>query len=232
MVWKANQWGWESRTILSMLTDCFWERVVLLESGVWMGGSILPKLNIVPRSIAYKYREGNMKRTLKRELKGPEIADMKAHWIYHEKLASVCCFTSLCCIFCEIHNKIKETVRYSVWSSVHDCFVSTNSLCQLWKKVLRMLLVARYSVGPVLKHGPRSLTFVQVCRIVKPASVVKANVVFIQQYTQMDLLILYRECGLSWSSEIVCVGAHPLGPERWWTMLGQGEARGNSGGSS
>ena len=44
-----------------------------------MGGSSLPKLNIVPRSIVYKYREGNMKRTLKRELKVPEIAEAKAH---------------------------------------------------------------------------------------------------------------------------------------------------------
>jgi len=27
------------------------------------------------------------------------------------------------------------------------------------------------------------------------------------------------------------VGAHMLGPERWWTMPEQDEARGNSGGS-
>lgn len=59
---------------------------MLLESGVWKGGSIHLKLNIVPRSIDYKYREGNIKRTLKRELKGPEIADVKAHRIYQEKI--------------------------------------------------------------------------------------------------------------------------------------------------
>lgn len=34
-----------------------------------MGGKFLPKLNTSRRPIAYKYREGNVKRTLKRELK-------------------------------------------------------------------------------------------------------------------------------------------------------------------
>ena len=43
-----------------------------------MGGSIHPRLNIAPRPIEYKYREGSMKRTLKRELKLPEIAERKA----------------------------------------------------------------------------------------------------------------------------------------------------------
>jgi hypothetical protein len=35
------------------------------------------KLNIGGRPIANKYREGKMKRTLKRELKVPEIAEME-----------------------------------------------------------------------------------------------------------------------------------------------------------
>ena len=34
-----------------------------------MGGKFLLKLNMGERPIAYKYREGKMKRTLKRELK-------------------------------------------------------------------------------------------------------------------------------------------------------------------
>ena len=37
-----------------------------------------PKLNIALRPIAKKYREGKMKRTLERELKVPEIADVEA----------------------------------------------------------------------------------------------------------------------------------------------------------
>jgi hypothetical protein len=39
-----------------------------------MGGKFLLKLNTGNRPIANKYREGKMKRTLKRELKGLEIA--------------------------------------------------------------------------------------------------------------------------------------------------------------
>ena len=38
-----------------------------------MGGKFHLKLNTGERPIANKYREGKMKRTLKRELKGPEI---------------------------------------------------------------------------------------------------------------------------------------------------------------
>ena len=43
-----------------------------------MGGKFLLKLNTGERPIAYKYREGKMKRTLKRELKVPELAERKA----------------------------------------------------------------------------------------------------------------------------------------------------------
>ena len=43
-----------------------------------MGGKFHLKLNIGERPIANKYREGKMKRTLKRELKVSEIAGMEA----------------------------------------------------------------------------------------------------------------------------------------------------------
>ena len=43
-----------------------------------MGGIFLLKLNIDSRPIANKYREGKVKRTLKRELKVPEIAERKS----------------------------------------------------------------------------------------------------------------------------------------------------------
>ena len=44
-----------------------------------MGGNFLLKLNIDPRPIANKYREGKVKRTLERELKVPEIAEREAN---------------------------------------------------------------------------------------------------------------------------------------------------------
>ncbi len=42
-----------------------------------MGGKFHLMLNIGGRPIANKYREGKMKRTLKRELKLPEIAGVE-----------------------------------------------------------------------------------------------------------------------------------------------------------
>ena len=43
-----------------------------------LGGKFHLKLNMSSRPIANKYHEGKMKRTLKRELKVPEIAERKA----------------------------------------------------------------------------------------------------------------------------------------------------------
>ncbi len=44
-----------------------------------MGGKFHLKLNMGSRPIANKYREGKVKRTLKRELKVPEIAGREAN---------------------------------------------------------------------------------------------------------------------------------------------------------
>ena len=44
-----------------------------------MGGKFPLKLNIGSRPIANKYHEGKVERTLKRELKVPEIAERKAN---------------------------------------------------------------------------------------------------------------------------------------------------------
>ena len=50
-----------------------------------MGGNFHLKLNIGLRPIANKYHEGNVKRTLKRKLKVPEIAGMKANEMSEHK---------------------------------------------------------------------------------------------------------------------------------------------------
>ena len=44
-----------------------------------LGGKFHLKLNMGSRPIANKYREGKVKRTLKRELKVPEIAEREAN---------------------------------------------------------------------------------------------------------------------------------------------------------
>ena len=46
-----------------------------------MGGKLHLRLNIGERPTANKYREGKMKRPLKRELKVPEIAKSEANAI-------------------------------------------------------------------------------------------------------------------------------------------------------
>ena len=43
-----------------------------------MGGRVHPSLNIMVRPIANKYREGKVKRTLKRELNVPEMSGSEA----------------------------------------------------------------------------------------------------------------------------------------------------------
>ena len=71
----GHHWGWQSRKWSG--NHCVW--YTFKESGCLglqpkVGGIFHLKLNIGERPIAYKYREGKMKRTLKRELKVREIA--------------------------------------------------------------------------------------------------------------------------------------------------------------
>ena len=81
-----------------------------------MGGKFHLKLNIGGRPIANKYREGKMKRTLKRELKVPEIAEKEpmgvsvVRWYPYHLLVRLSCVcgkgvvtrvVSACCRACE-----------------------------------------------------------------------------------------------------------------------------------
>jgi len=70
-----------------------------------MGGKFLLKLNTGERPIANKYREGKMKRTLKRELKVLEIAKREALDTSHvlcqslaALLGGVCNSSSFACV--------------------------------------------------------------------------------------------------------------------------------------
>ena len=68
--WNVAPWRVRApyRAWSSPRTDRF-PRVGLLESAILTGGKFLPRLNIPRKPIGHKYREGNVKRTLKRELK-------------------------------------------------------------------------------------------------------------------------------------------------------------------
>ena len=72
-----------------------------------MGGKFHLKLNIGSRPIANKYHEGKVKRTLKRELKVPEIAEREANGtsVLGEIVASsrAWCFSP--CLSAPVHNR-------------------------------------------------------------------------------------------------------------------------------
>ena len=66
-----------------------------------MGGNFLLKLNIDSRPIAKKYREGKVKRTLKRELKVPETARREANEtsFFHKIVVGIA--RSVSYVFCQ-----------------------------------------------------------------------------------------------------------------------------------
>ena len=90
-----------------------------------MGGKFLLKLNIYGRPIANKYREGKMKRTLKRELKVLEIVKREGM-----ETSVGLCYVTFGCLFClrrrfnlvgvgfglQLGGPVVRAVSASVWS--------------------------------------------------------------------------------------------------------------------
>ena len=65
-------------TVLGAVNRCVFKESSCLGMQLKMGGKFHLRLNIGERPIANKYREGKMKRTLKRELKVLEIVKREA----------------------------------------------------------------------------------------------------------------------------------------------------------
>jgi hypothetical protein len=84
---------------------------------------------------------------------------------------------------------------------------------------------------PVLKHGPRSLTYMRVFGPGNPYAQWKWRLTFVIWGRNLWFRSQrhYRPISHLWQ---IWVWAYLLGPERWWSMPEQGEARGNSGGGS
>ena len=151
----------------SLRTDRFL-RVGLLGSAVLMGGKLLPKLNTSGKPIEYKYREGNVKRTLKRELKVFETVNDQAMgfvgWcvgfpIWMVALRLFMLRQASMCI--QGYFDVKEACVRKVgvwllawslntWSPSHQHQISLCTDEVHW---------------PVLKHGPRSVTLVRVFEV-------------------------------------------------------------------
>lgn len=91
-------------------------RVTFLGIGAQRGGRFYPKLNKCLDSIANKYHEGKMKRTLRRELKLPEIAENRVDgWKVCGEIAVRQC--ALCILLCK-HGCQKELRECAVFLSV------------------------------------------------------------------------------------------------------------------
>ena len=83
MLGRAQQRGWDSRTPEAECGRTSTHSVrsqVAWECSLKRGGILHLRLNIDERPIANKYREGKMKRTLKREFKELEVVEMEGIW--------------------------------------------------------------------------------------------------------------------------------------------------------
>ena len=154
-----------------------------------MGGNFLLKLNIDSRPIAKKYREGKVKRTLKRELKVPEIAERKSEWNQF-LLARLSCSTERggSCLACQRRSGLGEncswigSITAVMWNlllrllpwlrrrlgvklpNLASCNTGLPVLLLVWSSAhMPSACWLNGFIRPVLKHGPRSLTYVRVC---------------------------------------------------------------------
>ena len=96
-----------------------------------MGGKFHLKLNNGERPIANKYREGKMKRTLKRELKVLEIAKREALVTSDMRRQSLLRPSGRCVVVAQA-----LPASSTRWSGVHDG-VSVKINSTLWEKVGR-----------------------------------------------------------------------------------------------
>lgn len=133
-----------------------------------MGDKFHLKLNTNEIPIAYKYREGKMKRTLKRGLKGTEIAKRKVEgYDSQAKLSLWCSFD--CCRRREFSDDSGSGffcgVRCRAVFNSEELFVAFCRCDHFANVLLRECIIVSQrvvSLRPVLKHGPRSLTYLRV----------------------------------------------------------------------
>ena len=138
-----------------------------------MGDKSHLKLNTGGAPIAQKYREGKMKRTLERELKVPEIAEREVEEmsrpVKRVRMVQPSIDLSVLLFAC---TRLTRFAMGSLW--VFPLSIGITSLRDTVPIMVRgFTLIAEfnsetidlaYFFYPVLKHGPRSLTLVQVQR--------------------------------------------------------------------
>ena len=94
MLGRAQQRGWDSRTHTEaergQASTKLVRSQVAWECSLKRGGILHLRLNNDERPIANKYREGKMKRTLKREFKELEVVEMEGIWSTMLLLRIIC----------------------------------------------------------------------------------------------------------------------------------------------
>jgi hypothetical protein len=132
-----------------------------------LGGSFHPRLNTGEKPIAKKYHEGKMKRPSKGGSKLPETVEREA---IDDLVVSVSLVSRAVWSVRKSDLSVfgSSTTRKLAGSrSVTERLVWLSFLYQLSVSVLilaRNAAIAKVFKRPVLKHGPRSLTYVQVIR--------------------------------------------------------------------
>ena len=206
-----------------------------------MGGKFHLKLNIGERPIANKYREGKMKRTLKRELKSTwncwkgtvwsqsclfvisfgfgqnalsNYAGQRQFERREKSLRNVAfgCYSLLLNTVSWTEARSKNLGRRASEGNHYQDSLLT-WFCPTSQYVSLLICLGRWHNGfkwPVLKHGPRSLTYMRVFGW--QTHMRNESEIRCQTFTGGSIGRLWRFNWRVWAE------AYMLGPERWWTM--------------
>ena len=134
-----------------------------------MCGKFHIKLNIGERPIANKYREGKMKRTLKRELKVREIVKRETLEVSRTGQDSAFGCTFWLVGQHQFRLRYKDSWNVALRSVIAFCRMPRmglrNAACPQGSVFGHVTCLGCWQNGfkrPVLKHGPRSLTYLRV----------------------------------------------------------------------
>ena len=188
---------------------CMWyifQESVCLGMQTKMGGKYHLKLNIGERPIANKYREGKMKRTLKRELNSTWNCQKGNVWNQYCMQEFSCDLLQCPFLFTSQHQFDLEYKAKGRWPSGVIAFshaLNWTEVCSFglgcWRNGFKR---------PVLKHGPRSLTCMRVFGWQTLMRNESEKVGFLWMHHRPRQIITIS----AW------VWAYMLGPERWWTI--------------
>ena len=156
------------------------------------------------------------------------------HWLVHSCLCKGFTLMRFACLECPIGERNGYGLSVISWrhtqvliKEVFRVSVNRGSPLALWR--CKRNIFNR----PVLKHGPRSVAFLQELKLLETflkKTRNESNFSGKKSFQTLAPLTDFEKIiAIFW---LIWVIVKPLWPERRWTMSEQGEARGNSGGGS